>query len=53
METAIASLTTTARVTTIDYNGRFQDKGGDPVSAQVLDDAGAKIEVVVNDQVGF
>ena len=45
LETTIAHLEAVARVTTIDYNGIFQDRGGDPVSAELMDDVGEKVVV--------
>ncbi len=50
LETAIAHLEMTARVTTIDYNGVFQDRGGDPVTAELLDVVGEKVPVSVIDR---
>jgi hypothetical protein len=38
MDTAIANLETVARITTIDYNGSVQESGGDPVTAEIVDD---------------
>ena len=35
METVVAHLEMTAKITTIDYNGVRQDQGGDPVTAEV------------------
>ena len=32
-----------ARVTTIDYNGVFQERGGDPVTAELRDDVGEMV----------
>ena len=49
METAIAHLETTAKITTIDYHGVPQDAGGDPVVAEVVDSAGEKLAVALND----
>ena len=43
LETTIAHLEAVARVTTIDYNGIFQDRGGDPVSAELRDDVGEMV----------
>jgi hypothetical protein len=50
LETAIAHLEMVARVTTIDYNGVFQDRGGDPVTAEMLDDVGEKMPVEIVDK---
>ena len=43
LETTIAHLEAVARVTTIDYNGVFQERGGDPVAAELMDDVGEKV----------
>ena len=50
METAIANLEMVARITTIDYNGIVQVRGGDPVNAEIVDDAGSKVPLVVEDK---
>ena len=50
MDTAIANLETVAKVQTIDYNGSVQDHGGDPVMAQVIDDKGGKVDLIVEDR---
>ena len=50
MDTAIANLETLAKVQTIDYNGSVQDHGGDPVVAQVIDDKGGKVDLIVEDR---
>ena len=50
METAIANLELVARITTIDYNGIVQVRGGDPVNAEIVDDAGSKVPLVVEDR---
>jgi len=50
MDTAIANLETVAKVQTIDYNGSVQDHGGDPVVAQVIDDKGGKVDLIVEDR---
>ena len=49
MDTAISNLETVAHVTTIDYNGSVQEFGGDPVTAEIVDDAGKKVPVEVID----
>ena len=43
LETTIAHLAAVARVTTIDYNGVFQERGGDPVTAELRDDVGEMV----------
>ena len=50
MDTAIANLETTARITTIDYNGSVQECGGDPVTAEIVDDKGKKVPVELIDR---
>ena len=50
METAIANLEMVARITTIDYNGVVQVRGGDPVNAEIVDDAGSKVPLTVEDK---
>ena len=50
MDTAIANLEMIARITTIDYNGVVQDRGGDPVNAEIVDDEGSKIPLNVLDK---
>ena len=50
MDTAIANLETVARVTTIDYNGSVQESGGDPVTAEIVDDKGKKVPVELIDK---
>ena len=49
LETVICNLETTARVQTIDYNGMVQELGGDPVTAEVLDESGAAVDTRVED----
>ena len=49
LETVICNLERTARVQTIDYNGHVQELGGDPVTAEVLDESGGQIETKVED----
>jgi hypothetical protein len=49
MDTAIANLETIARITTIDYNGSVQESGGDPVTAEIVDDKGKKVPVELID----
>jgi len=43
METSIAHLETTARIQTIDYHGKIQEYGGDPVTADVVTDKGDQL----------
>ena len=50
METAIANLRTITRVQTIDYHGKIQDFGGDPVTAEVTDDKGEIVETNIEDK---
>ena len=50
METAIANLEMVARITTIDYNGIVQIRGGDQVNAEIVDDAGSKVPLEVEDK---
>ena len=50
MDTAIANLETVARITTIDYNGSVQESGGDPVTAEIVDDKGKKVPVELIDK---
>ena len=50
MDTAIANLEMVARITTIDYNGQVQVRGGDPVNAEIVDDAGSKVPLQVEDK---
>lgn len=50
MDTAIANLETIARITTIDYNGAVQEAGGDPVTAEIVDDQGKKVSVEILDK---
>lgn len=50
MNTAIANLEMIARVTTIDYNGSVQDHGGDPVSADIVDDEGKRVSSRIEDK---
>jgi len=49
METSISHLETTAKVQTIDYNGQIQEFGGDPVSAEVVNDKGDNISTSLTD----
>jgi len=49
METAVAHLETRARIQTIDYNGRIQEAGGDPVSVEVLNDKGDQVAALLTD----
>lgn len=49
METAICHLETVARVQTIDYHGKMQEFGGDPVTASVVTDKGASIPTRLTD----
>jgi len=49
METSIANLETTAKVQTIDYHGQIQEFGGDPVSAEVVNDKGDHVTAVLKD----
>lgn len=49
METAISNLSLTARVTTMDYHGSLQSKGGDPVESVVLDDKGDMVHNTILD----
>jgi len=50
METAIANLKTTTKVQTIDYHGKIQDFGGDPVRAGVTNDKGEPVETHIEDK---
>ena len=50
MDTAIANLEMVARVSTIDYNGVVQNRGGDPVHAEIVDDEGSKVPLSVFDK---
>ena len=50
MDTAIANLEMVARITTIDYNGLVQARGGDPVNAEIVDDAGSKVPLAIEDK---
>jgi len=50
METAIANLKTKTFVQTIDYHGKIQDFGGDPVTATVTDGKGEQIETCIEDK---
>ena len=50
MNTAIANLEMVARITTIDYNGQVQVRGGDPVNAEIVDDTGSKVPLLVEDK---
>jgi len=49
METSIANLETTAKIQTIDYNGKMQDHGGDPITADVIDEKGNQITTKLYD----
>ena len=49
LETVICNLETVARVQTIDYNGQLQEHGGDPVTAEVLDEHGQQVDTLVED----
>jgi len=49
METAVAHLQTIATIQTIDYNGRIQETGGDPVTAEVLNDKGDQVPILLAD----
>lgn len=49
MDTSIANLETTARIQTIDYHGQIQDIGDDPVTAEVVNDKGDKIQTLMKD----
>jgi tripartite motif-containing protein 2/3 len=49
METSIASLESTARVQTIDYHGQIQEFGGDPVTAEVVNDKGDHVTTTLKD----
>jgi len=49
LETVICNLESVARVQTIDYNGHTSEMGGDPVHAEVLDEAGKNIDTKVED----
>merc|ERR1719318_858235 len=49
METSISNLETTARIQTIDYNGKMQDHGGDPITAEVIDEKGNQITTILYD----
>ena len=49
METSIANLETTAKIQTIDYNGKMQDHGGDPITAEVIDEKGNQITTKLYD----
>jgi len=50
METAIANLKTKTFVQTIDYHGKIQDFGGDPVTATVTDGKGEQVETFIEDK---
>lgn len=50
MDTAIAKLQNTTRVQTIDYHGKIQDAGGDPVTAKVTDEKGEVVETLIEDK---
>lgn len=50
METAIANLSVTAKVTTLDYHGCLQDHGGDPVTSIVHDNNGDEVQSEVVDK---
>ena len=50
MDTAITHLEMSARVCAVDYRGHPQTRGGDPVTAEVLDDTGSQIPAVINDR---
>jgi len=49
LETVICNLESVARVQTIDYNGHMQELGGDPVTAEVLDETGQQVATRVED----
>lgn len=49
METSISNLETTARIQTIDYNGKMQDHGGDPITGEVIDEKGNQITTKLYD----
>merc|ERR1712123_479975 len=50
MEAAIANLKTTTRVQTIDYHGKIQDFGGDPITATVTDEKGQTTQTSIEDK---
>lgn len=50
MDTAIANLKNTTRVQTIDYHGKIQDVGGDPVTAKVTDEKGEVVDTLIEDK---
>jgi tripartite motif-containing protein 2/3 len=50
MDTAIANLKTKTYVQTIDYHGKIQDCGGDPVTATVMDDKGEPLATCIEDK---
>ncbi len=50
VETVITHLEALAVVRTVDYNGAPQQRGGDPVKAEVTDDKGDQVEVKVADR---
>lgn len=49
LETVICHLETRAKLQTIDYNGMMQELGGDPVTAEVIDENGDQVDTSVED----
>ena len=50
MENAICNLETVATVQTFDSLGNIQETGGDPISAEIVNDRGVSIETMISDQ---
>lgn len=50
MDTAIKNLKTTTKLQTIDYHGKMQVMGGDPVTAEVANENGESVETQVEDK---